>query len=152
MLAFGGRLDFSAHDGTSGYELWRSDGTESGITLVMDNNLATNPRNLSQLTNVNETMCLTADYPPNAPVNTGREVWIGTNTISSDFNQDGMLDCDDINALTISGRRQQYASQLRLERRRSGFTVGSRCVAVAGTPRRLPSAPVGGMETLMPAV
>ncbi|HEX3128904.1 MAG TPA: ELWxxDGT repeat protein [Thermoanaerobaculia bacterium] len=33
---FGGRLLFSADDGTSGYELWATDGSEAGTVLVKD--------------------------------------------------------------------------------------------------------------------
>ena len=41
LVDFDGTLFFSANDGTNGYELWRSDGTSDGTTMVA--NLAAGP-------------------------------------------------------------------------------------------------------------
>ena len=56
-----GTLFFTANDGTTGVELWKSDGAEAGTVRVKDintDNLASYPSNL---TNVNGTLFLTAD-------------------------------------------------------------------------------------------
>ncbi|HQU44123.1 MAG TPA: hypothetical protein PK867_14985, partial [Pirellulales bacterium] len=39
MAALGGQVLFAANDGSTGVELWKSDGTVSGTTLVKDINL-----------------------------------------------------------------------------------------------------------------
>ena len=39
LIAFNGALYFSAQDGVSGFELWKSDGTEAGTVRVKDINL-----------------------------------------------------------------------------------------------------------------
>jgi ELWxxDGT repeat protein len=38
LTAFNGTLYFTADDGGSGYELWRSDGTAAGTVRVLDLN------------------------------------------------------------------------------------------------------------------
>ncbi len=38
LTNMGGTLYFSAYDPTNGYELWKSDGTAAGTTLVKDVN------------------------------------------------------------------------------------------------------------------
>src|SRR5262249_4080775 len=55
-----GTLFFSATDGSTGYELWKTDGTEAGTVLVKDINTIgySYPRNL---TNVNGTLFFSAD-------------------------------------------------------------------------------------------
>jgi ELWxxDGT repeat protein len=58
-----GTLLFTASDGTSGYELWKSDGTAAGTTIVA--NLAA-----QSLTNVNGTLFFSADDGIH-----GQELW-----------------------------------------------------------------------------
>jgi ELWxxDGT repeat protein len=64
-----GTLYFQANDGTTGFELWKSDGTSAGTALVRDIRSGGNssPRSL---TNVNGTLFFTADDGTN-----GFELW-----------------------------------------------------------------------------
>ena len=39
VVEMGGALYFTVHDGTHGWELWRTDGTESGTELIVDVNI-----------------------------------------------------------------------------------------------------------------
>ena len=66
----GGTLYFSADDGTSGYELWLTDGTSAGTTLVKDNYPGIAASNPNNLTNLNGTLYLTATERVN-----GEELW-----------------------------------------------------------------------------
>src|SRR5262249_32548119 len=43
LTAVGGTLFFTADDGVHGHELWKSDGTEAGTSLVKDINPSTSP-------------------------------------------------------------------------------------------------------------
>ena len=48
----GGTLFFRANDGTSGFELWKSDGTANGTSLVKDINNGASTSWPNMLTNV----------------------------------------------------------------------------------------------------
>ena len=71
LTAIGNTLYFSADDGFGGVELWRSDGTEAGTTLVKDINTTfsnnSSPNNLTQVGNI---LYFTADNGVN-----GTELW-----------------------------------------------------------------------------
>ena len=56
-----GTLFFTADDGTTGRELWKSDGTAAGTVLVKDINPGSASSDPSYLTNVNGTLFFTAD-------------------------------------------------------------------------------------------
>ena len=67
-INFNGTIYFSASDGVSGLELWKSDGTQAGTLMVKNIRLGTgSPRSL---TNVNGTIYLRAADPIN-----GAELW-----------------------------------------------------------------------------
>lgn len=65
-----GTLFFRANDGTNGYELRKSDGTEAGTTLVKDVFPGAGSSNTSSLANVNGTLFFNADDGTN-----GAELW-----------------------------------------------------------------------------
>ncbi|MGH7201479.1 MAG: ELWxxDGT repeat protein, partial [Planctomycetaceae bacterium] len=70
-----GTVFFTAEDGTTGRELWKTDGTAAGTVLVKDINPGSFSSNPSQLTNVNGTLCFTAFDGAN-----GRELWMSDGT------------------------------------------------------------------------
>jgi ELWxxDGT repeat protein len=65
-----GTLFFTANDGTSGLELWKSDGTAAGTVLVKDINPGSAGSTPEQLVAVDNTLFFTATTPAN-----GRELW-----------------------------------------------------------------------------
>jgi ELWxxDGT repeat protein len=81
-----GILFFNANDGSHGYELWRSDGTEAGTTLVKDIYPAGNHSYPGDLTVVNGVLFFSADNGTN-----GEELW------QSDGSEVGTVMLKDIN-------------------------------------------------------
>ncbi|MGL4512104.1 MAG: ELWxxDGT repeat protein [Lacipirellulaceae bacterium] len=65
-----GTLYFTANDGVTGSELWRSDGTESGTVRVKDVNPGSSDSNLRQLLNVGGTLYFAANHG-----GAGYELW-----------------------------------------------------------------------------
>jgi ELWxxDGT repeat protein len=57
----GGRLFFAANDGMHGIELWKSNGSESGTTLVKDINACTQGSSPGNMANVSGTLYFTAN-------------------------------------------------------------------------------------------
>ncbi|MEX0675655.1 MAG: ELWxxDGT repeat protein [Pirellulales bacterium] len=86
-------LFFSANDGTNGFELWKSDGSENGTVQVKDIN--PNPGDGSYpryLTNVSGELFFSANDTTD-----GRELW------KSDGSEDGTVQVKDINPNTGDG-------------------------------------------------
>ena len=91
MVAMNGYLYFAASTAANGEELWRSDGTEAGTTLVKDINSGTTgsaPRNLK---NINGVLFFTAGQ-----TSSGTELW------KSDGTDAGTVLVRDINPGTVS--------------------------------------------------
>jgi ELWxxDGT repeat protein len=59
MTNVDGRLFFTADDGVHGSELWKTDGTSAGTTLVKDILLGAGSSNISELVNVGGTLLFT---------------------------------------------------------------------------------------------
>jgi ELWxxDGT repeat protein len=70
FTSVGSTLYFTANNGANGVELWKSDGTTAGTTLVKDIYPGAESSRPSQLTNVNGTLYFTADDGVS-----GRELW-----------------------------------------------------------------------------
>jgi len=74
--AIGDILFFRANDGVSGFELWRTDGTDAGTVLVADLNPGPLSSNPDWLTAVGDTMFFSADDGIS-----GRELWKSDGTV-----------------------------------------------------------------------
>ncbi|MEW6498305.1 MAG: ELWxxDGT repeat protein, partial [Cyanobacteriota bacterium] len=70
FASIGNTLYFSANNGSVGQELWRSDGTANGTTLVQDINPGVNSSDPSNLTALNGTLYFSANDG-----SLGRELW-----------------------------------------------------------------------------
>ncbi len=70
IVQIGSTLFFAAHDDDNGTELWRSDGTAAGTTLVRDINTGSNSSEPSDLTAVDGVLFFTAREDTH-----GRELW-----------------------------------------------------------------------------
>jgi ELWxxDGT repeat protein len=87
LTNFNGVLYFSAKDGTNGQELWKSDGTPVGTTIVKDINSGPGNSNPSFLTNVDGVFYFSA-----FGLNNGKELW------KSDGTPGGTILVKDINS------------------------------------------------------
>ena len=70
LVEVGGTLFFTANDGLSGVELWKSDGTAGGTVRVADINSGTASSSPANLTNVGGTLFFTANDGTS-----GSELW-----------------------------------------------------------------------------
>jgi titin len=61
LAEMNGKVYFSANDGTSGYELWRSDGTTSGTLMVQDLSPGSRTSIPGEFININGTLFFKAD-------------------------------------------------------------------------------------------
>ena len=92
FTAFNNSLYFQATDGTSGYELWKSDGTPSGTSLVKDIQIGSASSLPSGIFSTNTNLFFTANDGTN-----GIEVWM------SDGTSGGTALLKDINPGSASG-------------------------------------------------
>ena len=89
FIEFNNNLYFRANDGVNGYELWKTNGTESGTLLVKDINIGSTPSNATPKVIANNKLFIIANDGTN-----GSELWtsdgtaIGT-TLVKDINPAG---------------------------------------------------------------
>ncbi len=77
LVNLGGTLYFVANDGSSGYELWKSDGTDAGTVLVKDIWLGLNSGIAQRLTVIGNSLYFAASDGIN-----GNELWRSNGTAS----------------------------------------------------------------------
>lgn len=116
LLGFDGGVLFRANDGTTGYELWRSDGTEQGTVLVKDINPGLLSSDAVPIATVGGSLLLVASDPAH-----GRELW------KTDGTEQGTVLVTDLNSGTAAASAPRYFT-----------SVGNLTYFVAGT------APLGG--------
>lgn len=80
FVAFNQALYFVANDGSTGYEVWRSDGTPTGTLLLKDISISNGARvqNLSAASSK-------AYFYAEGDGNSGNEVWVSNGTSSGTF-------------------------------------------------------------------
>lgn len=120
IVQIGSTLFFAANDSANGTELWRSDGTAAGTTLVRDINTGPNSSQPSDLTAVNGVLFFTAREDTN-----GRELWRSDGTAagtvlvsdiypgSNSSNPDELIDVDGtlfFSAYESTGGRELHRS------------------------------------------
>ena len=71
LLKFGNYYYFLAYNPLYGKELWRTDGTEAGTSMIKDIVTGKDSSNITDLTVVNDTLYFAADYDGE----NGRELW-----------------------------------------------------------------------------
>jgi ELWxxDGT repeat protein len=96
----GGTLYFRADDGNSGFELWKSDGTEAGTVRVKD--ISGGSLSPSDLTNVGGTIYFSANEGTS-----GYELW------KSDGTEAGTVRVKDIRGGSDSSASQRYFKIIR---------------------------------------
>ena len=118
------KLIFAAKDDSNGKELWISDGTEGGTSMLLDINTGSNDSNPSQLTVLGDKVIFTAEDAVN-----GNEVWVTDGTTA------GTLMLKDIN----TGSNGSYAFEFfqynsKLLFRADDGVNGTELWATDGTP------------------
>ncbi|QGJ71139.1 Hypothetical protein PBC10988_28420 [Planctomycetales bacterium 10988] len=101
MVNVSGTLYFRANDGSSGYELWKSDGTEAGTQLVKDLYFGPNSSDPQELVNVSGTLFFQANDGSN-----GMELWM------SDGTSGGTQLVKDINSVGFAGSNPDFLTNV----------------------------------------
>lgn len=75
LTAVGNTLFFVANDGSTGYELWKSDGTGAGTSRVADIRIGTTSSHPQFLTAIGNTLFFSVDYWPGPGVDSSFGLW-----------------------------------------------------------------------------